>query len=343
VESVAIVTSDRSVSLQRVANDLGEVLRENGVRKVRHVLAANADPRLYADVDTVVVVMTFDPAWAVPYFFLAWERRQRGNKVIFYTTIEGRVRRSPSDEWVYRDLEFVANSNYTKSKLEDSGAKVTHVVYHGVNIDSIRSFGWRAGELRKELGLSEEDFVVGYVAGGYMRKGHDLYAEVIKVVRSKDPAVKFVVLTDERGAKYYEGVDNAVVIPDFGKLPLDTVYTLYHVFDLYAQPSLAEGFCLPVLESLASGKPVVHADYPPLNEVTTPSTSFRVRVVDRIYRRELGGIEYELHYYDPREFAEAILHAKEEVVRGRLEYRHKCVVRASKFDFRKTYKKFLEI
>jgi len=329
--------------LQRVTNDIRTVLEKRGVQVARTVLSPNFHPSSYEDCDSAIIVMTFDTIWAKPYFVMAWMMRDEGLRTVFYTTIEGRPKRLPSDEWVYRDLEFVANSNYTREKLEEAGAAVTHVVYHGVNIESVRSFSWKARELRAKLGLSEDDFVVGYIAGGYMRKGHDLYAEVIKIVQSKDPSIRFVVLTDERGAKHYEETDNAVVIPDFGKLSLDTVYALYHVFDLYAQPSLAEGLGLPVIEALAAGRPVVHADYAPLNEVTTPETSFRVRVVDRIYRRELGAIEYELHYYDQKEFAEAILQAKEEVVRNRSDYHHKCVERASEFDFRKTYKKFLEI
>jgi len=115
------------------------------------------------------------------------------------------------------------------------------------------------------------------------------------------------------------------------------------VFDLYVQASLSEGFALPVLEALSAGKPVVHADYAPLNEVTTPKTSFRVRVVDTIYKREIGAIEYELHFYDPNEFADMIIYAKDQVLRSRVEYAHACVRRAKQFDARKTYKQFIDI
>jgi len=343
MRNVAIVTSDRSVSLQRVANDIGNVLKANGVSNIKYILSANADPRLYEDVDSAIIVMTFDPAWVIPYLYLARSLKVRGKTSLFYTTVEGRVRRVHGDEWIYRDLSFIANSNYTKVKLNDAGARVDHVIYHGVNVDAIRSFSWKSKTLREKLGLKQEDFVVGYIAGGYMRKGHDIYAEVIKQVLSKDPSIKFVVLTDKKGANYYSGVDNVIVIPDFGKLSLDVIYGLYHVFDLYVQASLSEGFGLPVLEALSAGKPVVHADYAPLNEVTTPKTSFRVRVVDTIYKREIGAIEYELHFYDPNEFADMIIYAKDQVLRSRVEYAHACVRRAKQFDARKTYKQFIDI
>lgn len=343
MHGVAIITSDRSVSLQRVANDIALTLKEGGVKNVRIILSANADPRLYKDIDMAITVMTFDPAWVIPYLFLARSLKVKGKISLFYTTIEGRVKRVHGDEWVYRDLSFIANSRYTKSKLEEVGAKVDAVIYHGINTAGIKAFNWKARELRAKLGLKDDDFVVGYIAGGYMRKGHDVYAEVIKQVLSKDPSIKFVILTDGKGSTHYKGIDKAIVIPEFGKLSKDIIYGLYHMFDLYAQPSLSEGFGLPVLEALSAGKPVVHADYEPLSEITTPDTSFRVKVIDVIYKRELGAIEYELHYYDPREFAEVILYAKDYVMKNRDELKHRCEERAKQFDSRKTYKAFVEV
>ncbi|MCD6487803.1 MAG: glycosyltransferase [Desulfurococcales archaeon] len=343
MKEVAVITSDRSVSLQRVANDIIKVFRENGVRNVKLILSANADPRLYKDVNYAITVMTFDPAWVKPYLFIARMLRTMGRTSLFYTTTEGRIRRVHGDIWIYRDLSYIANSEYTKEKLIEAGAKVDKVVYHGVNVDSIKSFSWKARSLREKLGLSKDDFVVGYIAGGYMRKGHDIFAEVIRLVQQKDPSIKFVVLTDNRGVNNYKDVENAIILPDFGKLTLDTVYGLYHVFDLYAQASLSEGFGLPCLEALSAGKPVVHADYKPLSEITTKDTSFRVKVYDVVYKRELGSIEYELHYYDPNEFAEMIIYAKDQVLRNRDELRVKCIERARMFDARKTYKVFVDM
>ena len=339
----AIITSHRSVSLQRVANDIATVLKENSIEIAKTILYPDADPRLYRDVDVAVTVMTFDPAWVTPYLFLCRELNNKGKTCLFYTTVEGRIRRFYSDEWIYRDLAYIANSMYTKTKLVEAGAKVLNVVYHGIDISKVKAFKWMARNLRKKLDLREDDFVVGYVAGGYMRKAHDLFAEVIKIVHSKDKSIKFVVLTDKKGSEHYNDVEDVIVIPDFGNLTDDTLYGLYHVFDLYVQASLAEGFGLPVLEALAAGKPVVHADYAPLTEVTDEKTSFRVPVRAVVYKRETGAIEYELHYYDPEEFAEMILYAKDEVIKNRDEYTARCIERASVFDMRKTYRLFIDM
>ncbi|RLE86019.1 MAG: hypothetical protein DRJ67_08155, partial [Thermoprotei archaeon] len=84
-----------------------------------------------------------------------------------------------------------------------------------------------------------------------------------------------------------------------------------------------------------------------LSEITDANTSFRVPVkavvIDRTTAREHVGIDYELHMYDPAEFAEVILQAKDEVLRDRDEYRERCLERARQFDVKKTYMRFVRL
>jgi len=344
---VVIYTSERSVSLQRVASDIRDVLEDNGVEVVRTVLTANAHPKCYSDCDAAVFVMTFDPVWAKPYFVTAWLVKDEGLRVAFYTTIEGYPRRYIGDEWIYRDLSFVANSKYTASKLRKAGAKVERVIYHGIKVDEIQSFSFMGSFVRRQMGIKDDEFVVGYIAGSYRRKGHDMFAEAIKAVGQKDPSVKFCVITQPDAVPAYSGLENCVVSDEFGKLTEDYVYGFYHMCDLYAQPSLSEGFGLPVLEALSAGTPVVHADYAPLSEITDDKCSFRVPVkaivVDRTTHKQHVGIEYEYHMYDPGEFAETILSAKDEILRDREEYKARCLERAEEFHANKTYIEFADM
>jgi len=342
-----IYTSDRAVSLRRVVDDVAEVMRQSGLGDIRVVYGPNLNPSTYKGCDAALTVMSFDPIWAKPFFLLTWLLGSYGLRTAFYTTVEGFPRRHSGDEWIYRDMSFIANSRYTASRIAKVGARVREVVYHGVNSERVRAFGFLRGSIRSQMGLSDRDFVVGYLAGGYRRKGHDLFAQAIKAVAAKDPSIKFVVVTQPDATGHYSGLENAVVSDQFGQLGDDYVYGFYHACDLYAQPSLSEGFGMPVLESLAAGVPVVHADYMPLSEVTSPETSFRVpvkaRVVERSPPERMIGIDFELHYYDPAEFAEAIIQAKDEVSRDREEYRARCVERASLFEATKTYTRLAEI
>jgi len=89
---VAVITSDRGVSLKKVALDIGMVIEKAGVAKVKYIMRPDLNPFLYKDVSHAIVVMPFDPVHVIPYFFLARELKVNGKKVYFYTTIEGRAR-----------------------------------------------------------------------------------------------------------------------------------------------------------------------------------------------------------------------------------------------------------
>jgi len=343
LRQIALVTSDRSVSLKNVANTIADCFRKHGFTDIKMIYSPNANPALYKDVSFTIIVMTMDPAWIIPYCYIYHALKRKGKKVVFYTTVEGKIKNVPGSEWVNREIVFTANSKYTKKMLVDSGYKVDRVIYHGVNIREIQSFKWNAKLLRSRLGLKEDDFVIGYIAGGYLRKGHEVFAEVIRILEKKDPSIKAVVVTDKNGVGKYSNVNNVIVVPDFGKLSKATIYGLYHMFDLYVQASLSEGFGLPCLEALAAGKPVVHPAYEPLTEITDEKTSFRVDVVSVDYRAEFGAILYELHYYNPEEMADMILYAKDQLMKNKDEYQVSCLERARMFDYMKTYKAFIDI
>ena len=344
---VLIITSPNSTSLQRVSNDIAKVFNERkdelGITKAEVSLARVIKPSSYKDVDLTIVVMVMDPVYVKGYAYIVWYQRQKQKNAVLYTTVEGKIIYSDIDKWMIRDLSAIANSEYTAEKLKEYGMKVDQIIYHGVDVDRIQKFADNREFARENLGLSESDFVVGYIAGCYARKGHDKFAEVIPLVTKIDPSIKFVVVTQQKCAQYYSSLDNTKVITRFGLMSEDEVYSLYSAFDLYAQASLAEGFGLPVLEALASGLPVVHVDYKPLSEITTADTSFRVQARGINYIKELGAIKYELHIYHPKEFAEEILKAKEAILSDREGYRERAVKRASEFDIHKVYNAFVEI
>jgi len=341
VRAVGILTSDKGISLQRVAKDVGRVLKAETGATIYVFLGHNYQIFDLPDDSSFIVVMTFEPALALSYFFIAWELQKRYGRLAFYTTIEGRINPMQIPNWIARDLSFIANSRYTAERLREAGVRVIDTVYHGVDIDAVQMAKPKAQMARRRIGVGEDEFLVGYIAGCYMRKGHDLFAETLKVLHEKDPSIKAVILTQKECATYYEPLENAIPLIDFGRLRDEDVWSIYHAMDLYVQPSLSEGFGLPVLEALAAGKLVVHPDYDPLSEITTPETSVRVPVTDVAFRHEVGSIEFELHFYDPDEMAEAILYAKDLLQKSRDEIEAKALERAKEFDYRRVYKRFV--
>jgi glycosyltransferase involved in cell wall biosynthesis len=61
------------------------------------------------------------------------------------------------------------------------------------------------------------------------------------------------------------GAEEAVVFPGF--VPMDDIVTLYQGAELFAYPSLYEGFGLPPLEAMACGIPVITSPVPSVTEV----------------------------------------------------------------------------
>jgi len=340
--TVGILTSDKGVSLQRVAKDVGRAIKAETGATIYVFLGHNYQIFELPDDSSFIVVMTFEPALALSYFFIAWELQNRYGRMAFYTTIEGRINRMQIPQWVIRDLYFVANSRYTAERLREAGVKIIDTIYHGVDIEAIQNAKTRARLARRRIGVGENDFIIGYIAGCYTRKGHDLFAEALKALHDKDPSIKAVILTQKECAQYYEPLENAIPLIDFGRLRDEDIWSIYHALDLYVQASLSEGFGLPVLEALAAGKLVVHPDYDPLSEITTPETSVRVNVTDVSFKRDVGSIEFELHFYDPEEMADAILYARDLLTKQRDEIEAKCVERAKEFDYRRVYKQFVK-
>jgi len=347
MRKVAIVTSPWSVSLQKVARSIAQVFEEQkdeiGIDGVKLYLSQQVSPTEYKDVDFTIVVMTFDPAFIKAYAYIVYFLQKQGKKAILYTTTEGKLLPVENIDWIKRDIAPYVVSEYTKEKLVKYGMKVSGVIYHGVDFQRFQSYPDARPVVREQLGVKEDDFLVGYIAGCYSRKGHDKYAEVIKTVYKIDPSIKFAVVTSDKCAQHYADAPNTIVISDFGKLDDEEVEQIYQGFDVYAQASLSEGFGLPVLEALASGLPVIHTDYKPLSEITTPETSFRVPTRLIQYIQETGAIKYELHYYKVNEFAEAIINAKKAITENREYYRQKALERAKEFDIHKVYNAFTQM
>lgn len=261
--------------------------------------------------DAAILVMATDPLYACPWFLLARDLKRGGVRHLYYGPTEGR----PNPRMVYpwmREVDFVAPSVYVKRKLEEVGLRVVDVVYHGVDLEDVvkaRSAGSFALEYFKKYGLDpSKHVVVTTIANSHPRKGLAWYDRVVEEVGKRDGSVKFLVITEDKGLTYFRKRPNLVVTADFGKLPRVTILSVIANSHVLAIPSLAEGFGLPVLEAMALGTPVVHAELPPLMEF---STGFTVRVVDVVEydRAEVGpsGIIFEHHLWEPTEFAEVLL------------------------------------
>ncbi|TDA41344.1 MAG: hypothetical protein DSO07_05175 [Thermoproteota archaeon] len=338
---IALFTSKIGVSLKKVAYDIAKVLEQMNDEPILAYEPLDIGTILGAEAG--IIVMPVDLATCSQYLYLAYRMSSLGKKTIYYGTIEGYVRNPEAFDWVRREVDFVANSEYTKEKLVAAGYRVIDVVYHGIDTSQYKDAPTLGARARSKLGIGEDTFIVGYIASDHRRKGHDYASRVARIVGKKDPKIKFIVVSRDGAEKFYRDLDNVMFLNRFGSLSEESIKTLYGMFDLYSQFSLIEGFGLPVLEALASGKPVVHGNYKPLSEITSSESSFRVPIRGKKLYEEASGILFELHLYDPEEYADIIIQAKDEITRRKKEYEEAAIIRARKFELYPTYSKIRNI
>jgi DNA adenine methylase len=345
---IRVITSNRAVSLQTVAKDIAKVGSELKLDiQWFDRLFLPYDIRTAGD--SVVIVMPVDVLYVQPYLLLCRDLKRGGIKNIYYATIEGNVDRRYIHSWM-KEVDFIANSHYTREKLVDAGFRVLDVVHHGVDLRDVeraRRMMSVGAEYMMRHGINPSKHVVVLtIANSHPRKGLAWYDRVVEEVGKRDASVKFLVITEEKGLGYFKNRYNLVVTKDFGKLPRLTILSLIASAHILAVPSLAEGFGLPVLESMALGTPCIHSELPPLMEFSKCFTT-PVREVLYFDKAVVGpsGIIFEHHMWDAVEFAERLLQIidyyrnKKDVI---IDYRYRAWEQAKKLSIHRTYPKLLK-
>ncbi len=99
---------------------------------------------------------------------------------------------------------------------------------------------------------------LGTLLDAYDASANDLQADLVIVGRA---AWKCAAVVER--LKHWNGAGRVKWL-DY--VPDDVLPALYQHAQLFAMPSVCEGFGMPVLEAMAAGTPVLHSDYPALKE-----------------------------------------------------------------------------
>ncbi|MBN1466501.1 glycosyltransferase [candidate division KSB1 bacterium] len=149
-----------------------------------------------------------------------------------------------------------ATAEWLVEKRKVAADKVMIIPY-GVNLDKfnphIKSIQ------RKDIGLQEDDIIVGQVSRLDEQKGHTFLINAAPIIIAQQPRVKFVLVGDgplrlELMHKIDQmGLHDYFIFLGFRR----DVPDLLPLFDLFVLPSLYEGLPNVVLEAMACGLPVV--------------------------------------------------------------------------------------
>ncbi|MBB4933932.1 glycosyltransferase involved in cell wall biosynthesis [Lipingzhangella halophila] len=138
------------------------------------------------------------------------------------------------------------------------------------------------GELRAELGIGPEDFVVGTTTSCYGYEGLDLLVDAVASLRRRGVPAHALVVGDgpELGALRARaaeaGLSTAAHFP--GRVPASAVRRYHAVLDIFAVPRRDERVSrlvtpLKPVEAMAGGLPVVASDVDALRELVEPGVT----------------------------------------------------------------------
>jgi glycosyltransferase involved in cell wall biosynthesis len=140
----------------------------------------------------------------------------------------------------------------------------TRVIYNGIDLKKIDSITFK--DIRKELGLSEEELVMGSIGIIHPAKGHETLLRSVPIVKEKFPSLKVLIIGEsfiEKERRYKDfllnltielGISNDVIFTGWREDVLD----LLKAMDIFVLPSIyPEPFPRTLLEASALKKPIV--------------------------------------------------------------------------------------
>lgn len=162
---------------------------------------------------------------------------------------------------IYRDprVRLVAVSNLVAKQLETFLARSDVAVIP--NTVDTRRFNPRAScarrtESRQAFQYAESDFVILLIGNDWKKKGLDCLLGA--VAQLGDLSLRLLVVGQDDQGLYSAIVQRLALLDKISfEKPSADVLQFYAAADLYAGPSLEDGFNLPILEAMACGLPVI--------------------------------------------------------------------------------------
>lgn len=131
-------------------------------------------------------------------------------------------------------------------------------------------------DMKKQLGIKDDDFVIGFVGGFIPRKGPDRIAKAI--AQLNDPQIKVMFI-----GKPFSGYDYDFDCPGIihkGPLAHDLLPQYINCADVFVMPTQKEGCCNAIVEALAMGLPVISSDGAFNDDILDEKNSIRLNPND---------------------------------------------------------------
>lgn len=136
------------------------------------------------------------------------------------------------------------------------------VIHNGIETAPFEN---TSGQLRNELGLSDDTILIGMIGRVNIFKGQEYFLEIASILKNSYPNAKFILVGDAyRGYEYlYDKIDMIIEKNDLSKTVFDLRYredipNILRSFNILVLPSqLPDSFPTVILEAMACGVTVV--------------------------------------------------------------------------------------
>lgn len=155
---------------------------------------------------------------------------------------------------------IIVNSRATLKAFRDLERVV--LIHNGIEAKGRERDVYREAKLREELGISEDDIVIGVVGKIYEGKGQREAVQAVAELLPQFPQIKLLVVGDTKDARYYRGLQDLVIQKDLEKNVAFMGYRrdlpdLMGLMRVMVIASVVESFGRVALQAMAAGIPVL--------------------------------------------------------------------------------------
>jgi glycosyltransferase involved in cell wall biosynthesis len=159
-------------------------------------------------------------------------------------------------------------ARFTVSRGVRNPARVRRV-YHGIEPTVTAALERDGQRIREELGVGPSDFLVGNVGRLAPQKGQRHLVAAMPLLLERVPSAHAVIAGSGDLEDYLRDLALEVGVAERVHVlgPRRDVPALMHAMDVFAMPSIWEGFGLVLLEAMAAGRPIVASRVATIPEV----------------------------------------------------------------------------
>ena len=210
----------------------------------------------------------------LPAGFAAADMAQKYNKPYFIAYGESSislVTNTYKIEYVRQKLADIAGmiavSTKNKEELVSNGVLPGEKVSVFPNaIDTKSFYTIDRSAVRRELGISEDCFIVAFVGHYIHRKGTMRLSKAINLLSGVN---SFFIGAGEE-------TPDCQGILFSGRLPHKEIVKYLNAADVFVLPTLAEGCCNAIVEAMACGLPIISSDLPFNDDILNASNAIRI-------------------------------------------------------------------